>query len=286
MFQHQTRRTNPPRRETESGVRQCNELSKFADEWPRTDRMLAGFDPHLLSSAQIEPGHIVLDVGCGAGATTLAVAARLENGGRALGIDRNAAAVEVARERVLEAGLDNAELLIGDAARYPFAPFLADSVISRFGTMHFDDPVAAYAHLHAALKPGGRLAFVSWREARRNAWATIPYGAISMVREPNSSVGKSGPFAFADPDRVQSVLAAAGFEDVSLTSLDDPVCVGSSVAAAIEFADATELCKLDLGDLERRRVHGALHTALAPFATDSGVWLPASAWLVEARRAR
>jgi SAM-dependent methyltransferase len=284
MYQHQIRHQKLPRRDTESGVVPCGERSKFADEWPRFDRMLAGYDRHMLRSVEIEPGHIVLDIGCGAGATTLAAAARLEHGGRALGIDRSADAIDVARERLLEAGLDNAELIHGDAARYPFAPFLADSIVSRFGTMHFEDPVAAYTHLHAALKPGGRLAFVSWREARRNAWASIPYGAVSMVRDPSSSAGKGGPFAFARPERVRGVLAAAGFDDVTLTSIDDPVCVGSNVEAAIDFTDATELCKLGLTTLERRRVHGALRTALTPFANNSGVWLPASAWLVEARR--
>jgi SAM-dependent methyltransferase len=293
MNQHQIRHTpRHHRAATESGVvRRHARRSKFAEEWPRFDRMGAMFDRQLLASARIQPGHIVLDVGCGAGGTTLAAANELVDGGLALGIDRDADAIEVARERVLDASIDNTEFIRGDAARYAFAPYLADSIVSRFGTMHFDDPVAAYSHLHNTLKPGGRLAFVSWRDARRNAWATVPYRAISTVRQPSASVENRGPFAFADAERVRNVLTAAGFLDISLTSLDDPVCVGSSVEDAVEFVDAIELSKLELDARERSRIHGALRSALLPFAANgsrdgaNGVWMPASAWLVEARRA-
>ncbi|WP_250007184.1 class I SAM-dependent methyltransferase [Actinoplanes sp. M2I2] len=221
----------------------------------------------------IGPHDRVLDVGCGAGLTTRD-AARAARDGSALGVDISGPAVELARELARAEGLGNVAFERADVQAHPFPPAGFDVAISRFGTMFFDDPVAAFGGVGRALRPGGRLVMLVWQAGELNEWHLVVRRALDRTGpSPNA-------FSLADPSTVRQVLGAAGFADVTLTDVDEPVCYGPDVAAALDwvrgFASVQE--SLTAVGVERLREELVAH------ATGDGVWLGSRAWLVTARR--
>ncbi|MDD7937437.1 class I SAM-dependent methyltransferase [Actinomycetospora lutea] len=162
----------------------------------------------------------VLDVGCGTGATTLALARRLGPSARCVGVDLSEPMIELARRR---AGDGAVEFLVADAGRHPFAPGGADVIASRFGVMFFDDPVAAFANLRAATRPGGALRAVVWRTPRENPFMTrAGEAAPPLLEVPPWVPDAPGPFALADPDRTLGLLRAAGWATATADPVDLP----------------------------------------------------------------
>ena len=219
----------------------------------------------------VQPRDRILDVGCGAGQTTRE-AARMAPAGSALGVDVSVAAVERAGERARAEGLRNVAFECADAQVHTFAQGAFDLAISRFGTMFFADPVAAFGNIGRALRPGGRLVMMVWQAAERNEWTVAIRKALGTAPPGN------GPNAFslADPPAVERILGSAGFADVTLTDVDEPVYYGPDPQAALEwvrgFAAAQD------GGLER------LRDMLAARMSDDGVWFGSRAWIVSARR--
>jgi len=247
----------------------------------RYDRMLEPFTAMILRAATLRAGSRVLDVGCGCGSTTLA-AARLVMPGQAVGIDLSGPMLARARS----AG--GALFEQGDAQVHPFEPASFDTVISRFGTMFFADPVAAFANVRSATRPGGRLIFVCWQPRSANQWLLIPAAALAEHVPPLAAPdGGPGMFAFADPDRLRHVLAASGWRDIQTTAEHAQILVGGSgsVDDAVRFIRAgsigrTMLDGADAGTVDR--AVASLRAALAPYADADGVRLGAGVWLVEA----
>ncbi|MBZ5711729.1 class I SAM-dependent methyltransferase [Nannocystis pusilla] len=258
----------------------------------RLDDMFAAFSEAALRAAAVRPGERVLDVGCGAGATTLALAGMVGPGGAVVGVDVSAPLLGRARERADAAGLA-VELRLADAADAPLGgPY--DLLFSRFGVMFFADPVAAFTHLRAAAKPDGRLAFMCWRAAADNDWGALPHRALRDLLPPLPPTDPSapGPFAFADRGRVLAILEAAGFRDVALAPFDAPLRFGrgdsreaaldDALAQAAEVGPLTRLLAGHDDDL-RRRALAAVRAAFAERAGPDGVFLRAAAWIVTAR---
>jgi SAM-dependent methyltransferase len=258
-------------------------VSSFASDYGRYDRMMCEVGHALLDRAAIGEHDHVLDVGCGAGTLSLAAAAMAN---RVVGLDTDADCVAVARGRAARRGLTRTRFVVADAAAHAFdAPFHV--VLSRMGSMHFAQPVAAYEHLRRSLVPGGRLAFVCGGPREHNEWATLPIRTVAAVLgDPGRRPEASGPFALSDPHRIRQVLGEAGFAHVELELLEDPVCLGDDVSDALEFFARTDGGRLlaSVDDATRRRLLEHLEAALAPHAWADGVWLPASFWLVTARR--
>jgi SAM-dependent methyltransferase len=201
-------------------------------------------------------------VGCGAGGTTMEAAA---TGATVLGVDVSAPAVEAARSRA--PGLD---FLCADAQTYAFEPGSFDVVVSRFGTMFFADPVAAFANLRRALKPAGRLVMLVWQAAELNEWHMTIRAALN-ARPP------TGPNAFSLTDP-SPVLAAAGFTEVDRLDVREPVYYGPDVSSALAWIQGFATMKDAPADALDR-----LREALSTRATPDGVWFDARAWLVTAR---
>ena len=186
-----------------------------ADFWVKEaehfDTMLAPFGRRLLTAAALEPGEVVLDVGCGNGAISLEAARSVGPGGRVTGLDLSSPMLGMARRRAEELTID-VDFVHGDAQTDSFdQPF--DVVVSRFGVMFFDDPEVAFANLAMAARPGGRLCFVCWQEMFANEWITVPAMAIvahvGMPEVPEP--GTRGPFALADTQRTRGLLESAGW---------------------------------------------------------------------------
>src|ERR1700753_1453003 len=173
------------------------------------DHNLADATAGVLRFAAAKPGEHVLDVGCGAGQTTLLLARAVGLSGRVLGVDIPQPMLAAAGKAAAE--LPNVRFVEGDASRHPFEQ-QCDLAFSRFGVMLFDDPPAAFANIRGALKPGGRLAFVCWRPAMENEWVSVPLAAAKdlLPAQPPPDPLAPGPFAFADPQRVRDVLGKGG----------------------------------------------------------------------------
>ena len=264
------------------------DLAHWLDNQARYDRMNEPFTALILDAAAFRPGAQVLDVGCGCGGTTLA-AARLIAPGQGVGVDLSGPMLARARARAEAAGLGTAVFQQGDAQVHPFGPARFDTVISRFGTMFFADPVAAFANVRSAVRPGGRLIFVCWQPLAANQWLLVPGAALAEHLPPPGFGSGDGPgmFAFADPDRVRPILAAAGWRDIEITSEPRSILVGGggSVDDAVEFLRTGSMGRMMLAGADADTVDRAVasvRAALTPYADAEGVHLDAGVWLVQA----
>jgi len=241
----------------------------------------------LRRAAGVQPHDHVVDVGCGAGQTTRQ-AARTAPAGSALGVDISAPAIGRARELARTEGLRNVTFEHANAQVYRFPQARFDLAISRFGTMFFDDPVAAFANIGRALRPAGRLVMMVWQAHERNEWDVTIHQSLGAAEEPGPGAsGGPDPFSLADPPAVTQILWAAGFADVAFTDVQEPVFYGPDVAAALDWARGFTctgdiLRKLDPAAAER--AVGRLREALAAHLSDDGVWFNSRAWIITARR--
>jgi SAM-dependent methyltransferase len=229
----------------------------------------------------------VLDIGCGTGQTTRK-AARTAPAGRALGIDVRAAAIERARELAAAEELENIAFEHADAQDYRFPPERFDLAISRFGTMFFDDPAAAFANIRRALRPAGRLVMMVWQAPARNEWDVAICQALGIPQTSAPPVsGGPDPFSLADPSAVSEVLENAGFAGVAFTDVSEPVYYGPDVAAALDWVRGFTCTSQALNRLDPGAAASAvrrLREVLAAHQSDDGVWFNSRAWIVTARR--
>jgi len=259
-------------------------------EAERYDRMTRSFGERIIEAAAPGPGEQVLDVGCGNGAVALAVSALVAPGGSVMGLDVSGPMLAYARRRAEQARIASVSFRQGDAQVYPLPPAGFDAVVSRFGVMFFDDPVAAFANIGRALRPGGRIAFTCWRDLIVNDWLMVPAGAaLQYVPMPDlGQPGAPGPFSLADPERVHQVLRDAAFAQIALEEITRPMPMGSSADDVLAFMRGTEMAHVlmtgvDSGTAER--AWAAVKAALQAHAEPAGITLAGTAWLVTARRA-
>lgn len=241
----------------------------------------------LFARARIAPGERVIDVGCGGGATTLAIAAQVGAAGGVVGVDVSAPMIARAHERAGAASV--ATFVLADASSYDFAPGWANLLFSRFGVMFFADPVLSFANLRKGLAHGGRVVFACWRAARRNPWQMIALKAACkhVPRLPEVGPEDPGPFSFADEARVRRILSEAGFDMIALTPVDLAldVAAGEGVEAAVGALQQIGAASRALeGQPEALRAAAVaeIRAALAPHQRGQSVPLGAAIWIVEA----
>jgi SAM-dependent methyltransferase len=240
----------------------------------------------LRRACDVQPHDQVLDIGCGTGQTTRQAAGTAQ-AGSAHGIDVRAPAIERARELARAEGLRNVTFECADAQTHRLAPERFDLALSRFGTMFFDDPGAAFANIRQALRPAGRLVMMVWQAHERNEWDVAIHQSLTAAGGPAAvPAGGQEAFSLADPPAVTALLQAAGFTGIAFTDVREPVYYGRDVAAALGwvrgFTSTSEaLERLDpaaAADAVRR-----LREALAAHLSDDGVWFGSRAWIVTAR---
>jgi SAM-dependent methyltransferase len=261
------------------------------DEWvEREDQMneaLSAHTDHLFAAAAVGPDEHVLDIGCGTGETTRACALRAV-GGRVLGVDLSTAMLERGRMRAADAGLINVDFEHGDAQVYPFASDHFDLVVSRFGVMFFDDPVAAFVNIGRATKPGGRLALVVWQELLRNEWVTVVREALAVGRDlPVPAAGTPGPFGLGDRELARGILERAGFGQVSFDDVSAPFSFGAGADEAFDFAQGIGIVKGlldDLDDERRAQALDSLRTVMDARDAGGGVAFDSRVWVINAVR--
>lgn len=252
--------------------------------YDRIRRGIGEFGEIVLKAAGAQPGERVLDVGCGTGETTAALARAVGSTGLVLGVDISDTLIAAARAQ----NVSNADFEVGDAAVWPFAPQSFDLVFSRFGVMFFADPVAAFRNLRRAMKPSGRLVFLCWRTPAENPWGAVPMRAAQPHLPPMERPGPEDPgqYAFGDRNRVERILGQAGFKDLSLEPVDQMLNQGSNVAEVMErIGDFGPLARAfkDATPEQVAKAKSAVAEALKPFQTPDGVKLAGACWLVRAK---
>jgi ubiquinone/menaquinone biosynthesis C-methylase UbiE len=245
-----------------------------------------------LRTLEIAQGARALDVGCGWGDTAIALARKVGSSGSVLGLDCCDAFLEKGRKDARAAGLANVRFVAADVQTYRFQPDF-DSCFSRFGMMFFSNPVAAMRNIRSALKPGGRLMFITWRTIEDNPWVGIPKKLVLNVLPPpgeNAQTCGPGPFSMANPEVVTAQLRAAGFEDEHFERTDGPVMIGATVQQAMDFqlalGPAGEIFREAGAEAEQRRqeIEGALRTELSHHLKDGKVYMQSSSWAITARK--
>ena len=232
----------------------------------------------------------MLDIGCGCGATVLELARRVGADGRVLGLDVSEPMSARARDRIAAAGLHQADVVVGDAASHAFPPNGADLLFSRFGVMFFADPAGAFAHLRRAMKPGGRLVFAAWRPMAENTWFSVPVAAASplLPPQPPADPDAPGPFAFADPARVRSILTQAGWTGIEVERVDVPMRIAGpgEIGSAAGFAMGVGALSRMLTEVDEALhdgIRAALEDVLRSYDGPEGVVLGGAIWLASAR---
>ncbi|MFD1323843.1 class I SAM-dependent methyltransferase [Micromonospora sonneratiae] len=249
-----------------------------AEDADRYEVVSGGFDEQLFTAAAIGEHDRVLDIGCGYGRTTL-LAARRAGRGRVVGNDVVEPMLAQARAFTAAEHVDNVTFETGDAQHHPFPTNAFDVAISRFGVMFFADPVAAFTNIGRALRPGGRLVFVTVGPPQRNDLPTVLAAAMS---QPPAA---TGVLSLADPRRIDDVLSRAGYRDIRVTDAETTITLGPDAEAAAAFAlrwgaFRDYFDRADAAVVESARA--ALTAAARPFQTDDGVRLRSTAWLVHA----
>jgi SAM-dependent methyltransferase len=240
-----------------------------------------------IERAQIEVGHRVLDVGCGCGHSSIDLAERVGAQGRVEGLDLSEPMLAEARAR--SAGMDNLSFAAADVQSHALDRAGYDRIFSRFGVMFFADPQAAFANLRSALRPTGRMTFVCWQEIAKNPWMAVPGAAVAKHVEmpPSPEPHAPGPFAFADAERTQGILEAAGFERVEVESLKQPLTIGRGLSDAqlVDFSlqmGPAGAAMREADEAQRSRLRASVAEAIEPYKAAGGLVMDSAAWVFSA----
>ena len=264
---------------------------QWAASEARTERGLAPVLAALMDWAAPARGMRIVDVGCGAGGTTLALATAVAPEGHVTGLDVSAVILEAARARL--AGTPNVTLTLADALTWRLEGPPADLLFSRFGVMFFGDPVAAFANLRRSLTPGGRFAFASWATLAENPWMDIPYQAALATLPPPAppppvaDPSEPGQFAFGNPARVLRLLHDAGYPTARVRGFDFTMRfpgddIPRTAAGLANMAQTGRLLR-DQPEEVRARAAAAIADAIAPHLQAGWITLPARVLLFDAR---
>jgi len=247
------------------------------------DAELQRHQEHFRAAFDIGPTDRVLDVGCGAGQTTRE-AAGIAVEGSVVGVDVSAEMLEIARQRSAEAGLRNVTFELGDAQVHGFPAAHFDLCMSRFGTMFFADPVAAFANIGRAMRPGGRLALTVWQSRERNEWAVAIQNTLGLTAAASARV--SPAFSLADRAVTTRILTESGFASIDFTEVHVPVFYGPNVDAAYDAVVGLFIAEDRLVDPNPATVDmlRRLRVLLNAHLTADGVLFDSRAWIVTARK--
>jgi SAM-dependent methyltransferase len=264
------------------------EGSHWADNHDRYDAVNSGFNDHLLRAAAIGEHDQVLDVGCGNGQVTR-LAARCAPLGAARGLDLSAPMLTRARALAEAEGVRNVTFEQGDAQVHPIPEAAYDVAVSRFGVMFFADPVAAFANIGRALRPGGRVAFLALQTMERNDLGRV-FAGLRALLPPTAAVEEAhgpGPYSLADPARVREIFTTAGFSGVACTPVEASQIWGRDTGDAAAFLGGWGPVRHWLGQVDAAtaaEARRALAEALTPFEENGAVRLNGAAQLITAVR--
>ncbi len=256
------------------------------------DAAAAGILDRLLEKIDINRGEHVLDVGCGTGACTRAIAVAVGDEGQVTGLDISQPLLDRARFKSIEAGIANADFVLSDAQTHPFEANTYDAIFSRFGVMFFADPVAAFRNLASGLKPNGRMIFAAWAAVSENPWFLIARdAAVARLGKPSpADPNAPGPVAFQDAERVIKLMTSAGLKDVRCeTEIVQMTPLGTAEDAAnlvSKIGPAMRIIKeLEGDEADQVAINSAITTAFKDYETENGLRVKSTINFFSATRA-
>lgn len=252
------------------------------------DRLLEPFATLVVNEGFPGEGGRVLDIGCGAGATTLAMARRLGPTGRCVGVDISGPLLTAAKASATAEQIGTADFIQADAQTYAFEPNSFDAVISRFGVMFFDDPEAAFANIRRAVTNTGKLAFVAWRSPAENPFMTTARRAAEplLPNMPTQDPRAPGQFAFADGDRVRQILTSGGWNEIIVRPVDvEGVIAEKDLLDYVTKLGPVGVALREMDEATRARVSNVVHAAFDSYIQNGVARFSMACWLVKAARA-
>ncbi|MFT4582479.1 MAG: SAM-dependent methyltransferase [Gammaproteobacteria bacterium] len=258
---------------------------RWVEDIDRLESMLSGLSDKLISSVAAKEGESALDVGCGGGITSAAIASAVGAKGSVLGVDISEVILNVARTRFGKVG--NLTFATADAAEFPFEANQYDVITSRFGVMFFPQPDVAFSNLRRAGKSDARMVFICWRALAENPWMGAPAAAAFTTLTPpeKPAPGTPGPFSLADPQHVKQLMGAAGFIDIKLSPIDEKLNLGKvddALGFMTKLGPAAQPLREATED-QRQVAIAAMRGVLESNSTDEGVLMSGAVWLVEAK---
>ena len=260
------------------------------------DLVVAGLAQHGEAAMRMfppKPGDRVLDIGCGFGDTTQALAGIVGDQGEAVGVDVSEPFVQASIEEATDAGVGNVDFFATDVQVGDLkGPY--DYAFSRMGVMFFANPVQAMRNIRGALRPGARLVATVWRRKLDNEWLNraeqVAEKYLDEPDEPEDVRCGPGPFSMANADTVSEQLQIAGFERPTFTRCDLPIKIGDDLDHAVAFnlaiGPAAELLRIcPAAEVERLRpkVEREIREVLSDYQQADGmVAAPASTWIISA----
>lgn len=267
----------------EMGTKWLANLARFED-------MIAPIGEALLKQADYKPGERVLDIGCGGGGTTIAIAEAVAPSGEVLGIDISPDLTTAATQRACDAGVSNIRFIRADASTVQLDDKPFDRLFSRFGSMFFAEPHKAFANLHSLLRPGARIDLAVWGPPRENLWMMEMMGVVRRYVDIPPAIPRTpGPFAFEDLDYLNEILASGGFSDVNVSAYQGLQPIGGANVApqeAVSFVLSSMAVGRALdeqGDDIRAAAEADLVTLFKRHhVAKQGIMMQGKAWLVSA----
>jgi ubiquinone/menaquinone biosynthesis C-methylase UbiE len=265
--------------------------AKWLANLERFEGMIAPIGEALLKKAEFKPGERVLDIGCGGGGTTIAIAKSVAPAGDVLGIDISQDLTTASTKRAADAGVSNIRFMCADAANVQLADGPYDRLFSRFGSMFFSEPHKAFANLASLLRPGARIDLAVWAAPRDNLWMMEMMAIVRRFVEVPPAIPRApGPFAFEDLDYLREVVAAGGFSKPNIVSYEGLQPVGGVQASPQEAASfvLSSMAAGRLLDEQGPDVRAAAELELielfkAHHVEEQGVLMQGRAWLVSAK---
>jgi SAM-dependent methyltransferase len=248
------------------------------------------FGQRAIDRLDVQPGQRVLDIGCGSGPTTIALARLALPDGQSVGVDIAPSLVTAARQRAEAAGVTNAQFMVADVQTDDLGETPFDAAFSRFGVMFFADPDVAFGRIRQLLRPDGSFVFACWQNVFANEWMFLPGTAVVAVTgelPPMPGPDQPGPFSLAEPGRVEALLTSAGFRDIEVESVEETI-----VLPVADVASLTELSQRvgpvrealrEADDETRQRVIDAVREAFEAKVTDGELRLGAAAFVARSR---
>lgn len=267
----------------EMGMKWLANLARFED-------MIAPIGEALLKQADYKPGERVLDIGCGGGGTTIAIAKAVAPSGEVLGIDISPDLTTASTQRASDAGVNNIRFICADGATVQLADAPFDRLFSRFGSMFFAEPHKAFANLHSLLRPGARIDLAVWGPPRENLWMMEMMGVVRRYVDIPPAIPRTpGPFAFEDLDYLNEILASGGFAGANVVTYDGLQPIGG-VNVVPQDAVTFVLSSMAVGralDEKGEEVRAATEKDLVDlfqkhYVPGQGVMMQGKAWLVSA----
>jgi len=257
----------------------------WVDEQELLDRVFKPLETLLVEAVAADTRRQVLDVGCGTGSTTIAVAQVLKPHGQSIGIDISEPMVAAARARAEREGLA-VRFICANAQEYSFAPARVDMIISRFGVMFFNDPVHAFANLRRATTDNAQARLIAWRSPAENPFMTTAERAAAPLL-PNLPARRSdapGQFAFADRDRVHSILERSGWSGIDIRPVDfDCTVPEKDLVRYVTRLGPVGRVLQETDDETRARVMDAVLPAFDSYIDEGALRFQAACWVITAQ---